>query len=75
MRLNRSGVTVQHLVTALEFMDRHDTVQDVRPLLLKDCREAAAVALTGVAAPHIDKTNALTLQDVEALASGKPLTK
>jgi len=72
---NRSGVTVQHLVTALEFMDRHDTVQDVRPLLLKDCREAAAVAMTGVAAPHIDKTNALTLQDVEALASGKPLTK
>ena len=56
-------------------MDRHDTIQDVRPLLLKDCREAAAVAMTGVAAPHIDKTNALTLQDVEALASGKPLTK
>ena len=56
-------------------MDRHDTVQDVRPLLLKDCREAAAVAMTGVAAPHIDKTNALTLQDVEALASGKPLTR
>lgn len=73
---NKTGVTVQHLVEALEAMDRYDAVEDAQRLLVSDCR-AAAVAMTARVTDvnALDKTNALTLQDVQALASGKPLVR
>ena len=71
---NRShGVTVEALVKAMEAIDRHDVVADVKDLLVADCKAASTCKVSCKALQTVDRPKALTLQDVEALAAGKAM--
>ncbi len=67
--------SVEDLVNALGALDRHDAIDDVRPLLVADCEAARAVGVNTVAlgATYAEARNVLTLADVAASRRGEQM--